>query len=238
VELPEAPVELADFLEDDIEVSPPVTKVRKKSAGNLTCPMCGARHARTDRRCKSCGESLDDRETATGRDNVWRDGKLLVMRKTAELPDRCVKTNAPAESWLKRSLSWHPPLIYLTALAGLLLYVIVALIVRHTATIYVGLSRAAVRRRWTAILLGWLLALAFFGLFCMGIAFLSPQNRQWEHLALWCIFGGMLGGLITVAVCNHIASCVSPAKITERYVWLKGGHRDYLAELPEWNGDE
>lgn len=38
--------------------------------------------------------------------DLWRDGSILVMRKEAELPDRCVKGNLPAHGYrLKRRLS-------------------------------------------------------------------------------------------------------------------------------------
>lgn len=236
VEFPEAPLEIDDFLadEDDFEVAPKSSSPGKQRSGNVTCPMCGTRNPRSRRTCESCGESLQHRDSSTRGANVWRDGKQLVMRKKAQLPDRCVKTNAPAETWLKRTLYWHHPLIYLTAMAGLLLYVIIALIVRQTAKIQIGLSRAALNRRRLAILSGWVLSLGAFVLFCFGFTLL---DRQTEHLALMAIFGGLLGGLIVVAVCNHIAGCVRPAKITEEFVWLKGVHPDYLAELPEWEGE-
>src|SRR6266446_5069294 len=53
--------------------------------------------------------------------DVWQDRGLLVIRKGAVLPDRCVKCNAPAEGYrLKRNLAWHQPAIYLTILAGIL----------------------------------------------------------------------------------------------------------------------
>lgn len=240
VSVPVAPTELDEFLQDEdagVETSPqrPANRPAKRSQ---TCPMCGARNAQSNRHCESCGEPLERRSRKGSDDDtggVWRDGKLLVMRKKAKLPDRCVKTNAPAERWLKRTLYWHHPLVYLTAIAGLLLYVIVALIVRQTAKIQIGLSQAALNRRRLAILLGWILALGAFVLFCFGFTLL---DRQTEHLAVLAIFGGLFGGLVVVAVSNHIASCIRPAKITDEYVWLKGVHPDYLAELPEWDLDE
>ena len=42
-------------------------------------------------------------------EGIWRSGNLLVMRKGAQLPDRCVKTNQPAYGKrLKLLLQWHP----------------------------------------------------------------------------------------------------------------------------------
>ena len=48
---------------------------------------------------------------------VWRDGRLLVMHKSAQLPDRCVKSNQPADGRLLRKMYWHHPLIFLSLLA-------------------------------------------------------------------------------------------------------------------------
>ena len=54
-------------------------------------------------------------------------GRVLVMHKRAVLPDRCVKSNQPAEGRrLRRNLYWHHPAIYLTILISLLIYIICA----------------------------------------------------------------------------------------------------------------
>ncbi len=47
---------------------------------------------------------------------IWRQGSLLVMRKDAVLPDRCIKSNVLTDRKLKRSLNWHHPAIFLSIL--------------------------------------------------------------------------------------------------------------------------
>src|SRR4051812_44962371 len=60
-------------------------------------------------------------------EGLWADGKVLVMTKSAELPDLCIKCGAPAEGYrLKRNLMWHPPAWYLLILFNLIIYAIVA----------------------------------------------------------------------------------------------------------------
>jgi hypothetical protein len=55
--------------------------------------------------------------------DAWRDGKMLVVRKGAELPDRCLKCAAPARGYrFSRSLSWHKPVWALTFLISPILY--------------------------------------------------------------------------------------------------------------------
>ena len=40
---------------------------------------------------------------------MWRDGKLLVILRGEPFPDRCIKTNLPAEGRrLKQGLHWQP----------------------------------------------------------------------------------------------------------------------------------
>ena len=75
-----------------------------------------------------------------GMNTVWRNNSVLVMTKEALLPNRCIKCNAPAEEQLKHRLTWHHPGLYLLALASILIYVVVAMVVRKTATVNVGTS--------------------------------------------------------------------------------------------------
>jgi hypothetical protein len=52
-------------------------------------------------------------------ENVWRSENFLVIRRGAELPDRCIKTNQPTyDSWLKQTFAWHQPQVYLVLFVG------------------------------------------------------------------------------------------------------------------------
>ena len=114
------------------------------SAETKPCPMCGQEIKAIARKCRFCGEMLDG--SSTDQAEIWRDGKLLVMRKGAELPYRCIKTNGPADVWQERTLIWSPwwvlVLILLNQLIGLLAY----LLVRKRAKIRIGLCEAVGRR--------------------------------------------------------------------------------------------
>ena len=118
----------------------------------------------------------------------WQDGNLLVLRKEAILPDRCIKCNLPANDYrLKRKLAWHPQVWYLTLLISPLLYIIVALCVRHTAKIEVGLCERHRTRRSRAITYAWLAILGGITLIFVGSAWVDPD---WLPLPI-------LGGLVT-----------------------------------------
>jgi len=167
---------------------------------------------------------------------IWREGKLLVMHKNAVLPDRCVKCNQPAYGGrLKRSLSYHHPAVYVLILAGLWVYIIVALILRHTAKIQIGICERHRRKRWNAIATSWLLVICGIAAFVFGI-FLGDRPGPAPWFVPMLGIGGMfafLGGLIYAA---FVVPPVAPHKIDKEYVWLKKVAPGYLAELPPITG--
>ena len=163
---------------------------------------------------------------ATG--GVWRDGKILVMHKQAVLPDRCVKCNAPANGdRLRRSLSWHYPAIYLVILAGLLIYVIVALCVRKRAKIDVGICQAHRSRRRRGILAAWLVCLA--GVIAIFVGSIRATLVVLIPVGSLMLLASLIMGVV-------ISSIVSTKKIDDNYVWLKGVNYEYLAQLPPVHG--
>ncbi|MBL8851722.1 MAG: hypothetical protein JNG89_18720, partial [Planctomycetaceae bacterium] len=167
-------------------------------------------------------------ESAAG---VWRQGKLLVVRKGAALPPRCIKSNQPAEVTLKRTLYWHHPAIYLVILVNLLVYAVVAISVRKKAVLDVRLSQAwASRRRW-GIATGWLISLG-------GVALFFVAAALDENIMPFVIIAGIICMLIIGPIYGVLRSqLISPKKITDEYAWIKGAHPDYLAELREFPGE-
>jgi F0F1-type ATP synthase assembly protein I len=167
---------------------------------------------------------------------VWREGKLLVMHKGAVLPDRCVKCNQPAGGGrLKRSLSWHHPALYFLILASIWIYIIVALIVRHTAKIQIGICERHRRKRRNAIATSWLLVVGGLTGIILG-GFLSDRAGPTPWFVPTLLIGGVfafIGGLIYAVV---VVPPVAPHKIDKEYVWLKKVDPSYLAELPPITG--
>jgi len=161
-----------------------------------------------------------------GINTIWRKDSLLVMTKEALLPHRCIKCNAPADEQLKRKLTWHHPALYLLALASLLIYVVVAMVVRKTATVNVGLceDHAAARRRNLAIT--WTLGLLCIGGFAAAIMF---EDGTFALLGIFLLLATAIYGIVTLRV-------VVPTKIDDYFVWMKGINGNYLQEFPEWRG--
>jgi uncharacterized membrane protein YgdD (TMEM256/DUF423 family) len=161
-------------------------------------------------------------------DGMWRDGtRLVVYSHGVSLPDRCVKCNAPANGFqLRRKLYWHPPAWYLLILVHLIIYFIVSLIIRKSAEVHVGLCETHQSRRRTMLITGWLL----FAAGILGFVMAGVVNDGTP-----AGLGGLLflAGLIVLIIAARV---VVPAKIDDRFAWLKGVHSDYLAQLPPWPG--
>ena len=157
---------------------------------------------------------------------IWRSKALLVMTKQAQLPDRCIKCNAPTHQRLKRNLRWHHPLLYILVFGAALFYVILALALSKRATINVGLceTHSAARRR--NILITCLLLLASFASFYFAVSVDEPMLFL---VGLAVFLGGIIFGIVKARV-------VAPQKIDDQFVWLTGVNADYLRQFPEWQG--
>jgi hypothetical protein len=157
---------------------------------------------------------------------VWRSKALLVMTKPAALPDRCIKCNAPTAERLKRKLQWHPPALYLLILISILVYAIVAMVVRKTATVHVGLcNEHRESRKLSMIITVFLVVVAVLSAIA-GVQFETPGLVL---AAVAFVLGAAIYGSISLRV-------VVPTKIDEHFVWIKGVNTSYLQEFPEWNG--
>lgn len=212
---------------------------------SLKCAQCGLVNFATDSNCKRCRAPLAsfvvDPQTRgivlqdgyvlppppqVGGAGVWREGSKLVMSKDAILPDRCVKCNVPTTGRLKRRLSWHHPAIYLIIFIALLIYFIVAMVTRKSATIEIGLCDEHREKRKRNLMITWIL-------FAIGILSLivaaAMEDGTFVLFGILALFGSLIFGLIAIRV-------VTPAKIDDKFVWLNGVNKEYLAELPQWTG--
>jgi hypothetical protein len=157
---------------------------------------------------------------------IWRAGSKLVMTRDAQLPDRCVKCNAFTNGRLRRKFSWHHPAIYILLIVAWLVYLIVAMILRKSATVDLGLCEEHSAKRRTYIWISWLLALGGVAGFVLAMS---------AHDGTPALIGFLL--LLTAIVFGVITSrVVYPSKIDDRFVWLKGVNADYLNQLPAWPG--
>ncbi|HEY8977494.1 MAG TPA: hypothetical protein VIN75_24985 [Burkholderiaceae bacterium] len=158
---------------------------------------------------------------------MWREGKVLVMRKGGAFPDRCIKCNAPSVEPRRRyRLTWHSPWLYLLILLALLLYALVAFIVRKTAIVHVGLCERHQKRVLWGRIIGW-------GGLALELALLCAAAML--HEELFGIAAGLLvvPWLIASVVVNRL---LLPQRIDDKYVRLKGCGPDFLRSLPDRGG--
>lgn len=159
-------------------------------------------------------------------DTIWRSKSVLVMTKEALLPDRCVKCNAPTTDRLKRKLSWHHPAIYLTILASILVYFVIALVLRKSATVNIGLCDDHAKARRQSLTITWILGI--LGVLCFPVA------GVFEDVIIMLV--GILLLLATAIYGTVTLRVVVPTRIDNQFVWLKGINPNYLQEFPEWHG--
>lgn len=155
---------------------------------------------------------------------VWRQKNMLVMHKNATLPDRCVKCNRPANGRkLTKKFMWHHPAWFLFIFAGILIYLIVALIVRKPVTLYLGLCDEHFSKRRTAIWASWGVLALSVGLIIFGAANNLPALFL---IGILLIFVAAIYGALS-------ANVIAIQKVDDHYVWLKRINKDYLMMLPE-----
>lgn len=165
---------------------------------------------------------------------AWRRGTLLLTSRNVQLPPSCVKCNRPEVKRYRKDVYWHEPLLYLTILAGLLVYLIVALIVRKKATYTCGLCEEHAKARSTHVLVIWLiLALGLVG-FVVGIAGVAEAfGRNMEHVFGWFIPLGilmMIGSGIYAAITMPL---LKPKKVDDHYAHYAGCGDEFLGKFPE-----
>ena len=117
---------------------------------------------------------------------VWRSGKRMVMAEDAELPDRCVKTDRPADGeWADIRLQWHHPALYLVLLVNLIVYFIVAYFVSTRVIVHVGITLPVLASARRARRLTWALLLAGLAL-CVVAATASLRSCSGRGARSWC----------------------------------------------------
>lgn len=156
---------------------------------------------------------------------LWRNGKVLVLSRQGDLPDRCVKCNEPAEAPTKtRKLYWHHPGFYAFLLINIFLYAIVAAFARKRVDVSPGLCNAHKRKRTRGIIIGWS---GFILGFMAFVATISHDQPLLALLILCAFFATTIIGML-------MSRIVYAKRIDDRYILLKGCGEEFLAAIPEY----
>ncbi len=162
--------------------------------------------------------------------SIWRDADQLVALPGAELPPRCVKCNEAAVAPTReRKLYWHHPTLYLLILLNMLIYIVVALIVRKKAIVAPGLCSEHKKRRRIALTGVWAGFLGGLALLVMSMSDSVANGGILVLVATLLWIATAIGGVL-------FARIVYPKRIDKSYVRLKGCGAPFLDSLPEFPG--
>jgi hypothetical protein len=154
------------------------------------------------------------------RSKCRREGlSVIYVADGGDLPLRCVKCNAPAKQPVKkRTFYWHASGWYLLILFNLIIYAVVASIVRKKVQLSPGLCAAHSNRR-NQLRYG---SLAVFLLALVsGIAAIGQDSGLLAAISI-------VVALVALIVCFYGSRTVYPVRIDERGTRLKGFGREFL----------
>jgi hypothetical protein len=162
---------------------------------------------------------------------ITRDGAKLVVPAgmalpMALLPPVCVKCGAPADGKaVEKTLYWHPPWLYALIFIGVLIYAIVALVMRKQMRLRVPLCRQhAERRRGMLILAG---VLPVIGI---ADAFILPSFGIDTGLVVLVVVVFILAGLVLWGVNG---SPIRPTFIDQYQGIFTGCCEAFLQQFPQ-----
>ena len=152
---------------------------------------------------------------------IWREGKVLVMEKTASMPPRCVKCNKPADTVWTKKLSYNHPAVYLLLIINVLVLVIVAAFTSKKATIDIPVCDSHRSRIKRAIAMSWFGCLGGIALIFCAIAMENGVMGIAGGIAL------LVGAVVGIAR----GRLVYASKIDKEHVWMKGICSEYLDSI-------
>lgn len=173
---------------------------------------------------------MTNTENANGealwRQRCWRDGELLVVPTVARLDHCCFQCGErPSRSYLQE-LHWHARGWFLLVALSPLVYFVVALVVRQTVTLHVGLCSVHARSRRR-------LRLGGLGMIALAIGLVVLAIK---------VESGALGGLAAVTLmAGAIVSVVAGQLVRLHAVqggraWIANGSERLREGLPEFAG--
>ncbi len=164
---------------------------------------------------------------------MWRDGRLLVVRKGEVFPDRCVKSDRPAHGRRVQQVAERGCAVsFLVHLCNPIAGVLVADSVTKGVAFSVGLSDEWCRKRRRAFCLAGGIIIVSLAAMAYGVTLIGVAD-----IGLWLLLLGILSTLGGLLYGLNASTLVTAKRITKDYFWLKGVHPDFLADLPDWPGE-
>lgn len=161
---------------------------------------------------------------------AWRSGKHLVIPVEAALPERCLKCNVdvPEDGRLTKKVYWYHWLVYFLLLINILVFVIVALVLRKRAHVTLSLCREHRAKRLRHIIVAWTLSLTGIISFVFGLTGTTTnQSAAFTGLGVLLVIAGIIYGAT-------LGRILVPTRIKDGFAWLRGAGPKFLHTLPDW----
>lgn len=159
----------------------------------------------------------------------FRDGKFLVVRDGAVLPERCLVTNKETShaDWRKRvTISWFPSWVFITILLNLIVMAVAMLITQKKAGVTYSLSREIRWKIRKKNYLGFAFGLGAIGLFVGGFTIWSEADSVGAAFLV-----GILLAIFSL-ICFVVANPLKAIKYKDGWFRLKGCSEEFLETLP------
>jgi len=155
--------------------------------------------------------------------SAWSQGDVLIVRKGARLPYACVKCGQPSDGKpVRKTYYWHEPWVWVTILAGVLVYVIIAILIRQSGQIEFALCSQHRARRRNGVIIS---LLGVFGGIALFVAAGMSNEPYLVPFGIVVLLGGAITGLL-------MARVLTPKRIDMHFLWLRGVGPAFLQTLP------
>jgi hypothetical protein len=149
---------------------------------------------------------------------------VVVLPRGGELPYACVKCGEPPTTFLRRNLTWYPPIAYLGLVVGILPFGIIAVLLQKRATVMMPMCSRHLHRRKRSMLIAWVAGIA--GVIIAVAGPLSINGAAY-------ILAGVLVALASLSLGISVASPLRPKKIDPECSYLNGAGLGFLNQLPD-----
>lgn len=110
------------------------------------------------------------------------EGASLVVPLNYTFPAVCLATGATEDLVpMRRSVTWHPSVVYLTILVNIIVYIVAALVTRRVSYHQIYLTRSEKQRRTRLLVANWVI---FASTFIFLSAAIALETGTWAYAAV------------------------------------------------------
>lgn len=187
-----------------------------------------------------------DLEIAPQPREIWREGRLLLYRPGARLPERCYQCNRPATQRQRRTLSYTPAWPLLLLFGGFLLWnllgthplsivgfalLFLGLILRFGMRSEIRVEYAICRTHQRLQLALWITTLLLLAI-TVGVSLLTAMQLTSSAMISLGVLTLLLA--LPLALANHLLYGLQVQRLERDQIGLRGCGRRFLASLDQY----